>query len=106
MGHNSVDYIHTLVETAKLAFADREQYYADPRFEDVPLEWLLSKEYADDRRHLINPERASMLDRPGGVESVRLEERVRNHGLREIRCIWRSWINMVTWYQLRLAVDG
>ncbi len=75
MGHNSVDYIHTLVETAKLAFADREQYYADPRFEDVPLEWLLCKEYADDRRRLINPERASMLHRPGGVESVRLKER-------------------------------
>jgi gamma-glutamyltranspeptidase/glutathione hydrolase len=74
MGHNSVNYIHTIVEVAKLAFADREQYYADPEFEDVPLDLLLSKEYADERRELIDPMRASMLHRPGGLKPMILDE--------------------------------
>jgi gamma-glutamyltranspeptidase/glutathione hydrolase len=73
MGHNSVEYLHTLMEAAKLAFADREQYYADPEFEEVPLEWLLSKEYGAERAKLITHE-ASMLHRPGGIEPVKLEE--------------------------------
>jgi gamma-glutamyltranspeptidase/glutathione hydrolase len=74
MGHNSIDYIHILIEVAKLAFADREQYYADPDFKDVPLDWLLSKEYADERRGLIDPMRASMLHRPGGIKPLMLDE--------------------------------
>jgi gamma-glutamyltranspeptidase/glutathione hydrolase len=74
MGHNSVEYLHTWIETAKLAFADREQYYADPEFEDIPLDWLLSKDYAKKRRKLIDPDKASMLHRPGGVEPIKLKE--------------------------------
>jgi gamma-glutamyltranspeptidase/glutathione hydrolase len=74
MGHNSVEYIHTLIETMKLAFADREQYYADPEFEDVPLDRLLSKEYAAERRALIDPNKACILHRPGGFEPTMLEE--------------------------------
>jgi gamma-glutamyltranspeptidase/glutathione hydrolase len=65
IGHNSADYIHTVVETMKLAFADREQYYGDPDFVDVPLAGLLSKEYAANRRALIDPRRASLEQRPG-----------------------------------------
>ncbi len=65
LGHNSADYVHTLVEAAKLAFADREQYYADPEFTRVPLEGLLSARYAALRRELIDPRRASMEQRPG-----------------------------------------
>ena len=65
MGHNSADYIHTVVEAAKLAFADREQYYGDPDFVTVPLGRLLSKDYAARRRALIDPARASMELRPG-----------------------------------------
>jgi len=74
MGQNSEGYLHTLVECAKLAFADREQYYADPDFVDVPLKRLLSKEYAAERRRLIDPNRASMELRPGGVPPIRLSE--------------------------------
>ena len=74
MGHNSVEYLHTLIEAAKLAFADREQYYADPDFVDVPLGRLLSKDYADERRSLIDPDAASMLLRPGGAPHVELKE--------------------------------
>ncbi len=83
MGHNSVEYLHTWIECAKLAFADREQYYADPDFVDVPLERLLSKRYADERRQLIDPEKASMELKPGGVPPIKLkksEEGVRPEG--------------------------
>jgi gamma-glutamyltranspeptidase/glutathione hydrolase len=46
MGHNSADYLHVLIESLKLAYADRDSYYADQDFVDVPAEGLLSKEYA------------------------------------------------------------
>src|SRR5262249_8620424 len=65
MGHNSTDYIHTVVEGMKLAFADREQYYGDPQHVQVPLTGLLSKEYAASRRTLIDAQRASVEQRPG-----------------------------------------
>ncbi|MBY0228833.1 MAG: gamma-glutamyltransferase family protein [Gemmataceae bacterium] len=65
MGHNSPTYIHTVAEAAKLAFADRERWYGDPAFVKVPLDRLLSKEYADERRKLIDPKKASLEMRPG-----------------------------------------
>lgn len=66
MGLNSADYIHTVVEAMKLAYADREFYYADADLAEVPLPWLLSKSYAAERARLIDPHRASMELRPGG----------------------------------------
>jgi gamma-glutamyltranspeptidase/glutathione hydrolase len=59
MGFGSVDYLHILVEAKKLAFEDRAKYYADMDFVDVPVARLISKEYADERRRLINPARAA-----------------------------------------------
>jgi gamma-glutamyltranspeptidase/glutathione hydrolase len=76
MGHNSPEYVHLLIETAKLAFADREKYYGDPDFVDVPLDTLLSAEYAAQRRQLIDPDRSSMELRPGNApvsNPVRIE---------------------------------
>ncbi len=67
MGHNSAEYIHAVVETGKLAFADREAWYGDPNFVDVPLETLLSAGYASERRRLVG-ERASAELRPGGPD--------------------------------------
>ena len=58
LGHNSVDYIHLLLETLKLVFADRHALYGDPAFVDVPLEGLLHKEYAAERRSLIQESKA------------------------------------------------
>lgn len=49
MGHNSTDYLHVVVEALKLAYADRDSYYADQDFVDVPAAGLLSKEYARER---------------------------------------------------------
>ena len=69
MGHNSPAYIHLLVEAAKLAFADRETYYGDPAFAEVPLDRLLSREYAETRRMRIDENHASMELRPGDAPS-------------------------------------
>ena len=60
----SAELVHAVVETAKLAFADRDAWYGDPDHTDVPLEALLSREYADERRGLIGPEASDEL-RPG-----------------------------------------
>jgi gamma-glutamyltranspeptidase/glutathione hydrolase len=67
LGGGSAEFVHTVVEAAKLAFADREAWYGDPDFVDVPLDLLLSERYADERRRLIG-ERASDELRPGGEE--------------------------------------
>ena len=64
MGHLSADWVHTVVETGKLAFADREAWYGDPEHVDVPLDVLLSAEYADQRRALVG-DAASYALRPG-----------------------------------------
>jgi gamma-glutamyltranspeptidase/glutathione hydrolase len=59
MGFGSADYLHLLVEAKKLAFEDRAHFYADPAFSEIPTKWLISKEYAAERRKLVNPERAA-----------------------------------------------
>ncbi len=65
MGHNSAEYLHLWLETAKLAHADKEKYYGDPAYVYVPQQGLLSKEYAASRRKLIDPNKASLEQRPG-----------------------------------------
>jgi gamma-glutamyltranspeptidase / glutathione hydrolase len=65
LGLGSAEYVHTIVECSKLAFADREAFYGDPSFVDVPLERLLSAEYNDERRALVGEEASGEL-RPGG----------------------------------------
>lgn len=61
----SADFVHGVVEAAKLAFADREAWYGDPGFVDVPLKELLSTDYAARRAELVDTARASMEQRPG-----------------------------------------
>jgi gamma-glutamyltranspeptidase/glutathione hydrolase len=58
IGHNSKEYVHLVTEVMNLSFADRERYYGDPRFVDVPMETLLSDAYADGRRKQIDKDRA------------------------------------------------
>jgi len=65
MGHNSAEYLHTLIEAKKVAYEDRARFYADMEFSNVPVAGLISKAYADSRRKLINPERASKSLEPG-----------------------------------------
>jgi gamma-glutamyltranspeptidase/glutathione hydrolase len=65
MGHLSADYVHVLTEALKLGLADRDEYYGDPLFTDVPLKALLSDQYTRLRRPLIDMTRASNEIRPG-----------------------------------------
>lgn len=65
----SAEWVHTIVECAKLAFADREAFYGDPVRVDVPMETLLSDAYADERRRLLGPV-ASMRLTPGSPDGV------------------------------------
>jgi gamma-glutamyltranspeptidase/glutathione hydrolase len=70
MGHNTPDYVHTVVEAVKLAFADRDAHYGDPKFSKIPAETLLSPAYAAERRRLIDPKRASLEHRPGHIHGA------------------------------------
>jgi gamma-glutamyltranspeptidase/glutathione hydrolase len=63
----SADFIHLLVECLKLAYADREAFYGDPAFVEVPMKTLLSDAYNADRRRLVDMQRASHEQRPGTV---------------------------------------
>jgi gamma-glutamyltranspeptidase / glutathione hydrolase len=65
LAHNSPEYIHLVTEAAKLAFADREAFYGDPDFVDVPIDRLLSDDYNAERRALVDVEHASTDLRPG-----------------------------------------
>ena len=83
MGHNSVEYLHTIIETLKLAFADRDRWIADPRFyKEIPTERLLSKRYAEERRKLVQPDRAidgaAPHGMPGETSSFSIADRFGN----------------------------
>jgi gamma-glutamyltranspeptidase / glutathione hydrolase len=75
MGHLSADYVHASIEALKLAMADRDEYYADPEFVDVPLKELFSDAYTEIRRPLIDMQKASLEARPGDpLEMVAVKE--------------------------------
>jgi gamma-glutamyltranspeptidase / glutathione hydrolase len=95
MGHNSADYIHTVVEVMKLGYADRDAYYGDPDFSEIPMQ-LISKAYATVRRPLINPEKASAEPVPGdpvglqpraSADFVRSRYSDRNGGHEDTTCV-------------------
>src|SRR5207249_2766008 len=65
MGRNSAEALHAMIEAKKIAWADRAKFYADPEFTKIPLAGLLSKEYAAERRKLIDPNRAAKNVAPG-----------------------------------------
>jgi gamma-glutamyltranspeptidase/glutathione hydrolase len=81
LGLNSPAYVHVLTEALKLAFADRERYYGDPEFVDVPIEALLSTEYSKERRQLIHPDKAQPGMPPAGAPGRGNSAAVRWRGL-------------------------
>jgi gamma-glutamyltranspeptidase / glutathione hydrolase len=76
LGHNSTGYLHRITEAVKLAFADREAYFGDPRMIDVPIEAMLSRDYARKRRELIRPDKAWPEMPPAGDPRKLAAERV------------------------------
>ena len=79
MGRNSAETLHAMIEAKKIAWADRAKFYADPEFAKIPLAGLLSKEYAGERRKLIDPGHAAKAVEPGvppanGAESQATRE--------------------------------
>ncbi len=69
MGFGSAEYIHHFVEAKKIAFADRAKYYADMDFNKIPVEYLISKEYANKRRGEINETKAARIVKAGDIEN-------------------------------------
>ncbi len=69
MGFGSAEYIHLFTEAKKLVFEDRAKYYADTSFANVPVQELISKEYALERSKLLNLKKASKIYNPGNIES-------------------------------------
>ena len=69
MGFGSAEYIHHFTEAKKIAFADRAKYYADMDFNKIPVDYLISKEYADTRRSEISPNRAARTVSAGEIEN-------------------------------------
>ena len=65
LGHNSPAYVHAVAETLKLAFADRERYYGDPEFAEVPIDGLLDKAYAEKRLQALGERACPELPAPG-----------------------------------------
>ncbi|MBO9623853.1 MAG: gamma-glutamyltransferase [Sphingomonas sp.] len=75
-GEGTADYYHHMAEAVKLAFADREEWLTDPDFVDMPVERLISQAYADERRRLIDPERAlGIAAVPAGIAYADPHER-------------------------------
>ena len=79
MGHNSLDYVHTVAEALNLAFADREAYVGDPKFVDVPTGMLLSDDYAAEQRARIRDDKAfGEMPAPGGAAARNFKRGERN----------------------------
>jgi gamma-glutamyltranspeptidase / glutathione hydrolase len=92
LGHNSPGYLHRVTEAVKLAFADREAYFGDPRLVDVPIEALLSRDYAQRRREQISPDRAWPEMPPPGdpYGAAKSRDAARIGGRRVAAGAWRA----------------
>ena len=75
-GEGTADYYHHIVEAVKVSFADRDEWLTDPKFVDIPVDRMISKKYADERRRLIDPDRALDIGTvPAGIPYPHPHER-------------------------------
>lgn len=70
MGRNSAETLHAMIEAKKLAWADRAKFYADPQFATIPIAQLISKQYAEERQKLIDPNHAAKTVTPGNPKAA------------------------------------
>ncbi len=76
MGHNAADYLHVNAEAKKLVFEDRARFYADPAFADVPVQQLISEDYADERRQMIEMDEVLSAPPHGDPRAAAMSERL------------------------------
>ncbi|MBN2367238.1 MAG: gamma-glutamyltransferase [Calditrichaeota bacterium] len=99
MGHLSADYIHTVTESMKLALADRDTYYGDPLFSNIPMAILLSDHYSDIRRPLIDMKKASEEVIPGDPykmqSRIKLQSPRTGQGGTTTLCVSDRWGNVL-----------
>ena len=99
MGFLSADYIHVVIEAMKLGLADRDEYYGDPLFVDVPMKALLSEEYTRLRRPLIDMSQASLEVRPGDPDHMHALKTPRpgapSQGGTTTMCVADRWGNVI-----------
>ena len=108
MGHNTSDYLHTLIELKKLAFADRDRWIADPEKADVPLARLLNSAYLAERAAMVDPLIAADSVAPGfGEDDAETQEEDRDDsGDTVYLTAVDQWGNAVSWIQSNFAGFG
>ena len=110
MGHNSAAYLHTLIEMKKLAFADRDQWAADPEFTDIPLDDLLDPDYLARRAGMVDPSEAAEGREPGVAPTAMAARADRSamddSGDTVYLTAVDQWGNAVSWIQSLFAGFG
>ncbi len=107
MGHNSAEYLHTLIELKKLAFADRDRWVADPEMADVPIARLLDDEYLRERAGLVDPDAAADDVAPGfGDDPMETQEDADDAGDTVYLTAVDQYGNAVSWIQSNFAGFG
>ncbi|MDA0328716.1 MAG: gamma-glutamyltransferase [Gemmatimonadetes bacterium] len=107
LGHNSTEYLHTLIELKKLAFADRDRWIADPEHADVPIARLLDPDYLRTRAGLVDPTRAADHVEPGfGDDHLGTDDDMDDSGDTVYLTAVDQWGNAVSWIQSNFAGFG
>ena len=108
MGHNTADYLHTLIELKKLAFADRDRWVADPEFADIPLDQLLDGEYLRERAGQVGPSAAENVTPgiEGPVATAARQGDADDSGDTVYITAVDEWGNAVSWIQSLFASFG
>ena len=108
MGHNSLEYLHTLIELKKLAFADRDRWVADPTMAEVPVEALLDKNYLRKRASLVDGAQAAVSVEPGFGDEIfsNIDKLREDSGDTVYITAVDQWGNAVSWIQSNFAGFG
>ncbi len=108
LGHNSADYLHTLIELKKIAFADRDRWVADPEHTDVPVSQLLDTNYLRERSSLVNSHQAMESVEPGfnNLDFSNTDKDRDDNGDTVYLTAVDQWGNAVSWIQSNFAGFG